>query len=54
MYSAIIAYCLVAIVERKMKLNMEMYDLLSKSYAEKELESGKEMLQNSIMLIIIS
>ena len=24
----IIAYCLVAIVERKMKLNMEMYDLL--------------------------
>ena len=28
LYSAIIAYCLVAIVERKMKLNMEMYDLL--------------------------
>lgn len=25
LYSAIIAYCLVAIVERKMKLNMEMY-----------------------------
>ncbi len=28
LYSAIIAYCLVAIVERKMKLEMEMYDLL--------------------------
>lgn len=28
LYRAIIAYCLVAIVERKMKLNMEMYDLL--------------------------
>lgn len=28
LYCAIIAYCLVAIVERKMKLNMEMYDLL--------------------------
>lgn len=28
LYSAISAYCLVAIVERKMKLNMEMYDLL--------------------------
>lgn len=26
--STFIAYCLVAIVERKMKLNMEMYDLL--------------------------
>lgn len=28
LYSVIIAYCLVAIVERKMKLNMEIYDLL--------------------------
>lgn len=28
LYCAIIAYCLVAIVERKMKLDMEMYDLL--------------------------
>lgn len=28
LYCAIIDYCLVAIVERKMKLDMEMYDLL--------------------------
>lgn len=28
LYSTIVAYCLVAIVERKMKLNMDMYDLL--------------------------
>jgi transposase len=28
LYCAIIAYCLVAVVERKMKLDMEMYELL--------------------------
>jgi hypothetical protein len=33
-------------------INVCLSYLLSKSYAEKELESGKEMLQNSIMLII--
>jgi hypothetical protein len=33
-------------------INVCLSYLLSKSYVEKELESGKEMLQNSIMLII--
>ena len=28
LYSAIIAYCLVAIVERKMKLDMDIYEML--------------------------
>lgn len=28
LYSAIIAYCMVAIVERKMKLDMDIYEML--------------------------